>query len=73
MKKYKFGETEVEAVEFNMMNKDMVLNWASEKQQNVYPITKDGKPCIVVPTFEGKYLIECSVGDYLIYHKDAKR
>lgn len=66
-KKYLFMEYEVEAIQLTNGNKNRVLHWAQEIQQNVYhgwegePFKSN--PCIFIPRTDGE--MKCSLGDFI--------
>jgi len=63
--RFKKKSIEIDAVQFTDENKDMVYNWATSIQGNVYHSTDEkGNPVLLIPTLEGE--MECSLNDYLI-------
>lgn len=64
-KEFKKKPVIVRAIQFTYETKEMVYNDIKEVKQNVEPSkTKEGSPCLLIPTLEGE--MTANIGDWII-------
>jgi len=63
-KKFKKKPVIIRAIQFTNESKDMVYNTLCEIQQNIMPSSKNGIPCLLIPTLEGE--MTASIDDWVI-------
>ena len=64
-KKFKKKPVIVRAIQFTDKEKNRVCNEINEVKQSVQPSkTKEGSPCLIIPTLEGE--MTANIGDWII-------
>lgn len=64
MSKYRKKPVVIEAWQFTDENKDRLYHDLTSMGSGAYPVFRDGKPALLIPTLEGE--MTASIGDFII-------